>query len=548
MARILIKTVSSAEKVLAHGRIQHVVNCGECFRNERFSFQVIAKANEDVLACKLKVESDLDFLTKVRFVRSVPVEYAYSALLPEDKYVISKKNGAYPDYLQENVVDKFTLLKGQNKVFYITICASDKDELSIGLHNFNITLSNEKDEKLAETQYTLNVLDDVLPKLKVFNIDWMHYDCIANSHNVEPFTKEYNAICKKYMENAYEHGINVTFLPLFTPALDTKEGGERRTTQLVGVSVNNGQYEFDFSKLKEFVELSKEIGFERYLLSALFTQWGGKATPKIMATVDGKYTQIFGWNTSSIEGEYPVFLSKFLPKLTDFLKEEGIINGCMIQIYDEPNLDNIDMYEKCLNLVKPYLDGITLMETLSDVEFYDKGLVSLPIPVTGEYKKFKDKCKNLALYYCCGTCKNLSNRFIVQPAIRTRVIGTQIYSTNAIGFLHWGFNFYNNQFSVKVLKPELVTDAEAVFPAGDAFVVYPGEDGPIDSIRNEILCDGWNDMRALQLAEAYVGRAKIDKLLVKFGIKDLDKYPRRVKKFLAFRKGINEIIKKKNNT
>lgn len=545
MAKIKILTASSAEKILPYGKIQYVVNYGESFKNERSSFQVVIKSDEDVLACKLNVESDLNFLTKVRFVRSVSVEYAYSSLLPEDKYVISKKNGSYPDYLQEDVVDKFSLLKGQNKVFFITVCANDKEKLSVGLHNFKITLLNEKDEKLGETQYTLNVLDDELPKSKLMVGDWMHFDCIAHSHGVEPFAEGYYEYCKRYMQNAYDHGINVQFVPLVTPLIDTKVGGERTTAQLVKVIVNNGNYEFDFSLLKEFIDIAKEIGFSWYELSSLFAQWGGKAAPKIMATVDGEYKQLFGWDTNTTEGEYPIFLSQFLPKLMAFLTEEGIKEKCILQIYDEPVLANMDSYEKCLSLVKPYVEGVTLFATLSDLEFYEKGLVEFPVPVTGEYMKFKDKCKNFSLYYCCGTCKNLSNRFIVHPAVRTRVIGSQIYFVKARGFLHWGYNFYNNQFSVKKLKPELINDAEAAFPAGDAFIVYPGKNGPIDSIRNEILCDGWNDMRALELAETYVGRETVDKLFAKYKFKNLDKYPKNVKKFLQFRQEINKLIKDK---
>ena len=37
-------------------------------------------------------------------------------------------------------------------------------------------------------------------------------------------------------------------------------------------------------------------------------------------------------------------------------------------------------------------------------------------------------------------------------------------------------------------------------PYGDAFVVYPGKDGPIDSIRWEVLCESLQDYALLQYA------------------------------------------------
>ncbi len=45
------------------------------------------------------------------------------------------------------------------------------------------------------------------------------------------------------------------------------------------------------------------------------------------------------------------------------------------------------------------------------------------------------------------------------------------------GFLHWGYNYYSSQYSIRKIDPYRVTDADDAFPSGDAFLVYPGEDG-----------------------------------------------------------------------
>ena len=60
----------------------------------------------------------------------------------------------------------------------------------------------------------------------------------------------------------------------------------------------------------------------------------------------------------------------------------------------------------------------------------------------------------------------------------------QLYKYKIIGILHWGYNFYNSQFSLEKINPYQVTDAGGAFPSGDAFLVYPGEDRhPEESIR-----------------------------------------------------------------
>ncbi|MEH7251521.1 DUF4091 domain-containing protein [Neobacillus niacini] len=63
------------------------------------------------------------------------------------------------------------------------------------------------------------------------------------------------------------------------------------------------------------------------------------------------------------------------------------------------------------------------------------------------------------------------------------------------------------------MDPFKNTDANYAFPSGDAFLVYPGEDGPIESIRLEVLHEALQDLRALQLLESLVGREQVLALL-----------------------------------
>lgn len=79
------------------------------------------------------------------------------------------------------------------------------------------------------------------------------------------------------------------------------------------------------------------------------------------------------------------------------------------------------------------------------------------------------------------------------PGQRNRVLGYQLYLNNVKGFLHWGFNFYNSQFSLRNINPYIATDACGAFPAEDSFVVYPNQDGVNASIRLENFFEGIQD-------------------------------------------------------
>ena len=58
-----------------------------------------------------------------------------------------------------------------------------------------------------------------------------------------------------------------------------------------------------------------------------------------------------------------------------------------------------------------------------------------------------------------------------------------------------------------------MTDAGYAFPSGDTFLVYPGQDGPLDSIRYEVLCEAIQDLRALHKLEEKIGRNSVIDLI-----------------------------------
>ena len=73
-----------------------------------------------------------------------------------------------------------------------------------------------------------------------------------------------------------------------------------------------GKYTFDFSLLTRFMDMADRLGVKYFEIAHLFTQWGAEHAPKVMATVDGEYKRIFGWDTEAAGEEYSTFLRNFL--------------------------------------------------------------------------------------------------------------------------------------------------------------------------------------------------------------------------------------------
>jgi len=184
------------------------------------------------------------------------------------------------------------------------------------------------------------------------------------------------------------------------------------------------------------------------------------------------------------------------------------------------------------------------VDALSDFSFYQTGAVPTPIPSSNHIHPFLDAdLEDRWVYYCCGQHVKVSNRFISMPGARTRILGLQLYKFSMDGFLQWGFNFYHSMHSVYHVDPFTCSDSLHGFPAGDAFMVYPGKDGVIESIRFEQFHDGLQDMRALQLLEQKIGRDAVMALVDEFAPgMTFEDYPHSADDLLAFREKINAMI------
>ena len=129
------------------------------------------------------------------------------------------------------------------------------------------------------------------------------------------------------------------------------------------------------------------------------------------------------------------------------------------------------------------------------------------------------------------------------PMARTRVIGAQFWKYKIAGFLQWGYNFYNSQYSVRPLDPFQITDGEYFFPAGDGFAVYPGPHGePWETMHMKAFTMALQDRRAMDLAERLAGRDAVMAVLEREGEVTFSRYPHGTEWLENLRAGINRLI------
>ncbi len=467
---------------------------------EKANVQLVLRSDKD---CAVSVSAQCALPVKLYEVKeiysSLPIhkEHAHSCTM-----LNNGEPGYYPDLLVE-LNEKITLTAGKTLCVWAEITA---DGQSAGEYDLSFTVKAPRSSKTESVKIKLSACR--LPEQELIHTNWFHSDCLSVYYGVEVFSEEYWRITGNFMKSAAENGVNCLLTPLFTPPLDTEVGGERPTVQLVDVYKKGYTYTFGFEKLDRWVETAFASGIKYFELSHLFTQWGAKCAPKIMAHTKDGYKRIFGWETNSVSQGYTSFLRQFAAALTEHTDSLGITDKCFVHCSDEPGIRHLARYRRTSNVIREYFGAYEHIDALSDFAFYKFGLTQTPVPEEGNIEAFAGKVPSLWTYYCCGQYSNeLPNRFFVLPSIKNRMLGTLLYKYNCAGFLQWGFNFYFTQYSKRPVDPFTETDAGGAFPSGDSFIVYPGENGePLPSLRQKVFADGIRDISALKALEKKTSR------------------------------------------
>ncbi len=539
--------VFADERPGSYGRL----NDASMLLNEVFSFQVAFCWNDFLLRnASVEIISELAPSAMIYSVGLVPSELP--CYPDHDDDLLRTAPGLYPDplYLIGSSGKGTTdLLPAQWRSVWFEIHAAE--HIVPGIKNIEIRFTAPDGEILGSTAFRLMMISGKLPEQELIYTNWIHTDCISSLHQVEIFSERYWELISRYISEASAHGMNMLLTPVFTPPLDTAIGGERPTVQLVDVTVTGSGYVFGFEKLEKWFRLAGTCGIKYFEISHLFTQWGAEHVPKIIGTKEGVQKKLFGWDTDAAGEEYKGFLRDFLPALTGFIRSKGLEERCFFHVSDEPSFEQIGSYSAASGIVREFLDGSPVIDALSDIDFYNKGIIPRPVAATDHIGSFLEaEIDGLWAYYCCGQYKGVSNRFFCMPSCRNRVLGLQLYKFGIEGFLHWGYNFWYSQYSVSTIDPYKVTDSGHAFPSGDPFIVYPGENGPVPSLRLKVFREALQDMRAAKLLESLAGRKKVLELIDKGfeGGITFSRYPKDPSWLLSVRERINRAISEITST
>jgi hypothetical protein len=510
-------------------------------RNSRASFQAcVRNTTEQPIEVRLEVEGDLE--VSIRRVGYVPLKHHNTDTEESELDGVGQIPGFVPDPLFNE--SSVTAGPFETHAFWVTIHVPEnappgKRELAI---RFQTGPTGQTSQTCQTAVAAIAVSPLVIQPADDFPVaHWFYADALCDWYKVEPFDEEFWQIVKPYMQDVVSHGGNCMYVPLFTPPTD----GVKRPTQLLRVSQSDSsyksnlsypqQYDFDFSDVKRWVDLARESGAQWFEWTHFFWQWGVKYALRIYRSNRDRESLLWPPETPATSETYRSFLGQFLPKLHDFLQAEGLLDHSIFHVSDEPHGDeHLENYRRARAMLRELAPWMKVADAVSDIRFGLEGLTDMPIPSISVAKSFVEAGIPSYAYYCCGPRGKYFQRLMDTPLAKIAMSGWLFHKLRALGFLHWGYNYWYKSQTQELIDP-FTEQSGCAWPGwayGDTFVVYPGADGPIDSIRWEVFAESLQDLALLRTA----GIDHDDPLLSE--IRDYNDFPRTEEWIASARKRI----------
>jgi hypothetical protein len=482
-------------------------------RNARLSFQACLNNNGLYrITVDCAVESDSGLSATVRRVGWVPQNYLTHFTPPEELDGRHAVPGLVPDPLFPETTAEVGPLANQSFWVSVRVPADAK----VGKHRLKVVFRSEVLSEEAVLDVWVDVKETVIKRRENFPVThWWYPECIFDWYKQEPLGESFMETARAYLQNMFDHGTDVLFVPL----LNYRKEFMKRPPQLLKVwELSEGFYKFDWELVRKVVRMAKDIGFQYFEWSHFWAYSHAKehaasaSTPtRIYTERNGKLDTLFPEHLDATGEVFKRYMDQFIPEFKQFMKEEGILDRSLFHICDEPSdrPDDIANYKRAREFLKQIDPSVKVMDAILGSEYVYQGLTDYPVPQASRAVEFLKKGIPHWAYYCTSPTGPYMNRFFDTPLAKIRAQGMVFYKLGTLGFLHWGYNYWYIQKRNAAEQEygdhaqtlaDLFADCSAgqVFPYGDPFVVYPGKDGPIDSIRWEVFAEGLQDYALLQ--------------------------------------------------
>lgn len=504
---IKTKLISSLEKPFSDESFDKYAELkrGSALLGEIYSLQLLYtyesdEENRPWVSYTFALSGSLADHATVREVKSVGVQKPVG-IKYDDNYLRTTA-GIYPDVLAPFINgDRFVGSPGILNSLWIDIEIPTDARALAGEQTLEISsIRVSTGETVAKSRFTLDIIDCPLPRQKTSFTMWTQAEMLAKYYGVEPWSKKHWQIMKNALSCARRGGANIAYAPIFTTVSSTKTADG---------------FEFDYRRLDKWIALVEGLGFDYIEMSHLFSPGSAAyASPEAFYYENGAIVSMKGRRAT--DPDYVEFIRAFIQGIIAHLKRKGLSHKLLFHIADEPSLKHIEHFRAARESVIDLIGEYPILDAIFDIEYWHEGLVSSPVPITDHLTPFlEEQVPHLWTYYCTGPqAGGHSNRFIAQSGPCHRSLGMQLYKYNIEGFLHYALCYIGEGDASGVINPYIEQSGNKCFPAGDTFCIYPTTDGKfLESLRLSIIRDAFQDIRAMQLLESYVGHDAVVKAI-----------------------------------
>jgi hypothetical protein len=501
-------------------------------RGEVASLQVVVRCDKPIKGLTTKVgklalrDGGREYRLKdirVRFVGYVQVSVPLPNP-PADR--LRTPPADFPDPLLEDPA--IDVQAGQAQPVWITIPIPEKARPGTYRGELVLTGEVEGTQVTAAAPISVRVWDVRVGKSRLWVTNWFSVQWAHMAINPEPDSPEYWDLVRRYARSMVEHRQNVVLTQ--TLNLVRFEPGE------------NGVLSFGFSDFDKWVNVFTNEGAIGRIEGGHFGgragDWYSPFVMRVKMVEDGKIVEK---SMAPTEPAADAFYAQFLPALVKHLEEKGWLDKYCQHLGDEPIPENAHSYRAMAALVHEYAPQLKIIEACHTKDLV--GAIDIWVPQLdffhrdyGHYQERQKSGEEVWFYTCVYPQGEYANRFIELPLIKTRLLHWIDYRYGATGYLHWGFNWWRSDSS----PYGDTVPHNGYLPGGDCWLVYPGKDGLIDSIRYEAMRDGIADYELLcMLAERDAEAAQ--RLAAKH-ILAFDKYNCDVDAFRATRRELLDLL------
>ncbi len=360
---------------------------------------------------------------------------------------------------------------------------------------------------VADFTIRLYVLDFTLPPVNqdhyYFNI-LMDPGSVARLHKVERWSEAHWKLLEKYVQNWAAHSqdaITVFFIedpwemdtgfPVAS-ALDWKLPGAWE-------DLKDPKFEFDYAHFDRFVRMCLDAGIDQNLQA-----WSPVNMPHhdyaVIWYQDTAAKQTRKLKVTAGSPDYERVWSQFARSFEEHLKQKGWLDITTVGL-DEISTENLDKIVPAFRKVAPDLklmvsggDEKGKYSDFSPEMAFHFGFVKSEVPFPDTVARRKQGKRTLM--YTANTPLR-PNTFLFSDPLESRMIPWLVWKYDFDGYIRWAWNFWFDGFMEQPFYK---------WRSGDMFFVYPGADGPLDSIRSQMLRKGAQDYEVLWMIRDRLSR------------------------------------------